>query len=226
MKVLGNRAIIWFKKFFENKCDASEFTIKYIFDLIEWDYRLADCCCCSCAFIAWYSPSLNPTLWASFMYFSAHPVTHLLSSSSKFLDRNPCKRSNVQVNMRMSYLNWSLTVDDVGLTLPQPVLTHFSKQFSTRKLYNLLYAIESNSNRHDVTRKFGYDKGCKAKTAGLLKWEEHDYLSDSFIWWSSMYLWNSAFWYSGTLSISWLWQIQTKVWHSPVESTSVINSRG
>lgn len=56
-----------------------------------------DPCCCRCSsycccwpLIAWYSPSLNPTLWVNFMYFSAHPATHLDSTSSKFLERKPC----------------------------------------------------------------------------------------------------------------------------------------
>ena len=93
---LGNEAIIWFKN--HSKIDVigwktipCKYTIKYRVFLIQWDYFFPDCCCCSWAFIAWYSPSLNPTLCASFMYFSAHPVIHLLSSSSRFFDRNPCK---------------------------------------------------------------------------------------------------------------------------------------
>ena len=93
--------------------------------------------CCSCAFIAWYSPNLNPTLCVNFIYFSAHWATQFDSLSSKFFDRNPCVTSMFHGDLALWLYSLVANCSIVILTPRTVVFTHFWKHDSTRKLYSL-----------------------------------------------------------------------------------------
>lgn len=113
--------------------------------------------CCSWAFIAWYSPNLNPTLCVNFIYFSAHWPTQFDSLSSKFFERNPCVKEMVDKNLALRLRRLCADYNMVILTPRTPVLTHFWKHDSTRKLYSLITPTEqvtvSKSANYNFTVK-------------------------------------------------------------------------